>query len=222
MIVVSRSFAGIYIQGERIAIGIQPVSDWRSPGEPSVSLTFDGRSPEWGDEWSRLTGDGQRLDFTTDEVLFAQTPAGTDELRTLHAEHASLPCFRTGVTLELEPGMKAFLETELPRVDRVTELAATLRNAVEPLLGRTPEPYAWTSLDPHEQRALVHVAAGAILDGRAPDDAIRYSVLLSSSNRTWAFSENGDDPAYAELGAVLRRFDVLAVLRAARGGQTQA
>ncbi|WP_321943991.1 hypothetical protein [Paraburkholderia tropica] len=221
MTAVSRSFSGIYIQGERIAIGLQPVSDWREPGDPSVYLIINGRSPQWGGDWSRLTAD-QRLEFTPDELQFARTPAGADELRALHVEHAGLPGFRTGVTLELEPGMRAFIETELPRVDRVTQLAAALRNAVEPHLGRRPEPYSWTTLKPHEREALVNVAANAILDGRAPDDAVRYAVLLSRSEQTWAFSDAGDDPAYADLGAVLRQVNVQRVLSAARAGQANA
>ncbi|MBR8043158.1 hypothetical protein KDW40_01845 [Burkholderia cenocepacia] len=209
MIEVLRSFAGVQIRGESIAISIHPVSEWRQPGDPTISLSIDGRSREWGNDWARLTSE-QRLDFTPDELEIVQTSGSTGELRALHVEHAGLPGFRSGVTVALEHGMHAFLETELPRVDRVTRLTATLRDAVEPHLGRSPEPYAWTTLHPHELVALLNVASGAVIAGHTSADALRYAVLLYDGR--WALSEEGDDPQYAGLGAALRQPDVLALL----------
>lgn len=105
---------------------------------------LEGHSAQWGRDCSRRTSD-QRLDFAPDEVPFSQTPADTDEMRTLHAEHGGLPGFRTGVTLE--PGMKAFLETELQRVDRVTQLAARPSPMPRPRCYQTDAP-DWSMLQP--------------------------------------------------------------------------
>lgn len=106
--------------------------------------------------------------------------------------------------------MRALLETELPHVERVTHLAATLRAAVEPHLGRTRAQYATTTLLPHQRSALVAVASRAVLHDYVPAEVIAYAVLKHDGS--WVFSDAGDDPQYAELGAALRRPEVLALL----------
>jgi glycosyltransferase A (GT-A) superfamily protein (DUF2064 family) len=111
--------------------------------------------------------------------------------------------------------MRAEIEAALPRVERVTRLAHALGRAVEAQLDRQFTEYDWTTLHPHEAHALTSIAANVVLDGRTPDRATHLAVL-THDNR-WAFSEHGDDPQYAELGAALRRPDVVALLEAANG-----
>ncbi|MEX3968118.1 hypothetical protein AB4Y42_39035 [Paraburkholderia sp. EG286B] len=48
------------------------------------------------------------------------------------------------------------------------------------------------------------MAANVVHIGKAPADAMRYAVL--TSDHRWAFCDDGDDPAYAELGSALRHF----------------
>lgn len=212
---VSRVFQGVQIEGERIAISVQPVDGWSRDSDPTLVLNVDARSVEWAD-WANMTAD-QVYKFTRSEIELARTDAGTDELRALHATYPDLPGFRSGFAVELEPGMHAELDAALPRVERVTRLNAALSQAVEPLLARSQTAYDWTTLHPHEVRALLCVAANVVLDGKAPADAIRYAVL--TSDHRWAFSDDGDDPAYAELGVVLREVNVLAMLADAGKGR---
>lgn len=61
--------------------------------------------------------------------------------------------------------MRVFLETGLPRVERVTHVAATLRAAVERYLARKLASYARSTLRPHETAALAAIGSRAVLDG---------------------------------------------------------
>ena len=215
MVTVHRDSDGVRIQGERYAVSIHPLSEWRAEGDATLSLTVDARSARWGHDWARLTSDLPHY-FTAAELELAQTAAGADELRAGHIADDDLPGFRTGFTLMLEAGMRAYLETELPRVERVAHLAAALRAAVEPPLGRELAQYAWTTLLPHEAAALVAIASRIVLDGYVPAEAIHYAVMLHDGR--WGLSEEGagGDPQYAELGAALRTPEVITLLDAAR------
>lgn len=206
---VHRDFDGVRVEGTQYSVWIHPLSEWREPGDATFSIGVDAKSPRW-DGWARLTHDIPH-EFAAGDVGLAVTAAG-DELRCLRAPHADTPAYRPGFVLALEPGMRAFLETELPRIERVTQVAASLRAAVEPYLGRSLQEYGWTTLQPHEAAALTGIAAGAMLSGWPPAEAMRYGVALAGR---WAFSEDGDDPQYAELGAALRRPDVLAIIEQA-------
>lgn len=170
-------------------------------------IGVDAKSPRW-DDWARLTHDIPH-DFAAGDVELVETASG-DELRCLRAQHADTPAYRPGFVLTFEPGMRVFLYTELPRIERVTHLTAALRAAVEPHLGRTLEPHARSTVRPHEAAALMAIASRLLLLGSAPAEAIRYAVLLH--DHRWAFSDAWDDPQYAELGAALRRPEVLALL----------
>lgn len=217
MIEVTRLFDGLYLCGERYAISVQPVypadSNWPGDVAGTLALTIDAKSTRWSDDWARLAAE-QPHTFTRDELELVQTGSGNDELRALHVEHADLPGFRTGFALALEPGMRAVLETELPRVERVTRLAADLCTGVEPHLGRTLKDYARSTLELHEVSALLAIAAKTVLEGYPPPDALRYAVLLHDGR--WAFADECDDPQYVDLGAALRKPDVIALLEAAR------
>ncbi|MCX4150038.1 MULTISPECIES: hypothetical protein [Paraburkholderia] len=210
MITVHREFDGVRIEGNQYAVWIHPLSDWREPGDATLSIGVDAISPRW-EGWARLTSDVPH-EFAAGDVELLETVAG-DELRCLCAPHADTPAYRPGFVVTLEPGMRAFLETELPRVERVTHLAAALRTAVEPHLGRTLPEYGWTTLLPHERSALVAIAARDVLNGYPPADAMKYAVMLHDGR--WGFSDEGDDPQYAELGAALRQPDVTALLTSA-------
>jgi hypothetical protein len=178
-------------------------------------IGVDAKSPRW-DDWARLTHDIPH-DFAAGDVELVETASG-DELRCLRAQHADTPAYRPGFVLTFEPGMRVFLYTELPRIERVTHLTAALRAAVEPHLGRTLEPHARSTVRPHEAAALMAIASRLLLLGSAPAEAIRYAVLLH--DHRWAFSDEGDDPQYGELGAVLRRPEVLALLDEATATST--
>ncbi|MDT8840217.1 hypothetical protein ParKJ_22600 [Paraburkholderia fungorum] len=209
MATVHRDFDGVRIEGTQYSVWVHPLSDWREAGDATLSIGVDAKSPRW-DGWARLTHDIPH-DFAAGDVELVAASAGRgDELRCLRAPHADTPAYLPGFVLVLEAGMRAFLETELPRVERVTHLAATLRAAVEPHLNREPAEYAWTAVKPHERSALVAVASRAVLHGYVPAEAIAYAVLKHDGS--WTFSEQGDDPQYAELGAALRRPEVLALL----------
>lgn len=203
---VHPDFDGVRIKGAQYSVWIHPLTDWRKPGDATLSIGVDAKSPRW-DDWARLTHDIPN-DFAASDVELVEAPA-RDELRCLRG-NADTPAYRPGFVLTLEPGMRAFLATELPRVERVTHLAASLRAAVEPHLGRTLAQYATTTLLPHERSALVAVASRAVLHGYVPAEAIAYAVLKHDGS--WAFSDQGDDPQYAELGAALRQPKVLALL----------
>lgn len=207
MITVHRDFNGIRVEGARYAVLIYPISDWRVHGDPSVILSVIA-SPALmrSDRWVRLDDSESRNVFTADEIEFVPCSNGMDELRALHRGVIDAPAFRSGFALELEPGMRPFLETELPRVERVTRVAAAL-GGVEAHLGRERPQYGWTSLQPHELSALTEVAAGVVLDGYGPEEAIdRASDHVG--NRLF----DGHKESYVELGAALRQPDVLAIL----------
>lgn len=205
---VHLDFDGIRVEGQQYSVWVHPLSDWRAAGDATLSIGVDGKSPRW-DDWARLTSDMPHT-FALADVELASTPAGTDELRCLRALYDDLPGYRPGFVFVLEPGMRAFLDTELPRVDAVTRLAAALRSAVEPHLGRAIEQYAWTTLRPHEAAALLSVASAFVLRGRTPAEALAYAVMLHDGR--WAFSDEGDDPQYAELGVALRQADVQSLI----------
>ena len=207
MATVHRGFDGVRIEGTQYSVWVHPLSEWREPGDATLSIGVDAKSPAW-DDWARLTHDVPHY-FAASDVDLATTAAG-DELRCLRASSADTPAYRPGFVLTLEPGMRVFLETELPRVEQVTHVAATLRAAVEPHLGRTLAQYASTTVQPHERSALVAVASRVVLLGNSPAEAIAYAVLLH--DHRWAFSDAWDDPQYAELGPALRRPEVLALL----------
>jgi hypothetical protein len=213
MVSVHRDLEGVRIQGTRYAICVYPRAEWREPGAVTVRLSIRAPSPPDRGRPVRLERDGDACEFRLDEIAFAKTAAGADELRALHVPWDDLPAFRTGFTLALETGMRACLETKLPRVERVTQLAATLRAAVEPHLARPLAPYAWTTLMPHEASALLALASRIVLDRRTPAEALADAVRLHDGG----VSDEGDDPHYAALGAALRRPDVIALLDAARG-----
>lgn len=204
MVTVHLDFDGIRVEGQQYTVWVHPLSGWRATGDATLSIGVDARSSRW-DGWARLTHDMPHA-FALGDVELADTPAGDDELRCLRAQQDDLPAWRPGFVFTLEPGMRAFLATELPRVDQVSRLAGALRGAVEPHLGRALEEYAWSTLRPHEATALVSVASAVILRGRTPAEALAYAVLLHDGR--WAFSDEGDDPQYAELGSALRQADV--------------
>jgi hypothetical protein len=221
MATVHREFDGVRIEGERYSIWIHPLTEWRTEGDATLSIGVDAQidmSRPGRDGWARMTYD-MRHEFTSAEVELATTAAGADELRCLRVDSASAPAYRTGFALALEAGMRPFIETELPRVERVTRLAGALRRAVEPHLARPLPEYGWTTVQPHEASAIAAIAARAVLDDYAPADAIRWAVLRRSNPMQWAFADEAgaDDLAYAELGAALRQPDVTALLEANRG-----
>lgn len=214
MITVHRDFNGIRVEGARYAVLIHPISDWRVHGDPTMTLSVIA-SPSLmrSDRWVRLDESEVRNVFTADEIEFVQCSNGADELRALHRGVIDAPAFRSGFALELERGMRAFLETELPRVERVTRVAAALAG-VEAHLGRERPQYGWTTLQPHELSALTEVAAGAVLDGYGPEEAIdRASDHLG--NRLF----DGRREIYIELAAALRQRDVLAILAQSRDNE---
>ncbi|WP_028215737.1 hypothetical protein [Paraburkholderia mimosarum] len=143
---VSRVFQGLQIEGERIAVSVQPVDEWSGDGDPTLVLGVDVRSSEWAD-WANMTAD-QVYKFTRDEIALARTDAGTGELRALHPTYPDLPGFRSGFAVEIEPGMHAQLEAALPRVERVTHLNAALGQTVESVLARSQTAYDWTRCIP--------------------------------------------------------------------------
>lgn len=216
MIEVNRHNSGLAIRGERYCIKIQPRSYPFDVGAPDATLyiTVDARSSSWDGEWAQVSGD-RGVCARRQDVRVTQIGGTVDQLQVLPAEHVDLPEFRTGFTLTLEPGMREPILAALPRVERVTQLTTAVGQVVEPLLGRTREPYAHTALKPHEIAAIESIAAGIVLGEKTVDDAIKWSVLLPPQYTTWAFSEDGDHPHYAELGTALRRPEVQAVLAGA-------
>ncbi|MEX3968119.1 hypothetical protein AB4Y42_39040 [Paraburkholderia sp. EG286B] len=68
---VSRVFQGLQIEGERIAVSVQPVDEWSGDGGPTLVLGVDARSSEWAD-WANMTAD-QVYKFTRDEIALART-----------------------------------------------------------------------------------------------------------------------------------------------------
>lgn len=211
MITVHRDFNGIRVEGANYAVLMYPLSDWRVHGDPTVGLSVIA-SPALmhSDRWVRLDDSESRNVFTTDEIAIVQCSNGADELRALHRGVIDAPAFRSGFTLELEPGMRAFLETELPRVERVTRVAAALAGA-EAHLGRKRPQYGWTTLQPHELSAMTEVAAGVVLDGYGPEEAIDRA-----SNHVGSRLFDGSNESYVELGAALRHPDILAILAQSR------
>lgn len=210
---VNRYNSGLAIRGERYCVTIQPCSTHLELREPDATLliTVDARSSSWGDEWARVSGDNA-IAAGPQNVYVTQTAGILDVLQVLPPKHADLREFRVGFALTLEPGMREPILAALPRVERVTELTTAVGQVVEPLLGRAREPYAHTALQPHEIAAIQSIAANIVLGEKSVDDAIRWSVLLPPQYTTWAFSEAGDHPHYAELGAALRQPAVQAIL----------
>lgn len=211
---VNRYNSGLAIQGERFRVTIQPSAYHFEFGAPGAALyiAVDARSSSWGDDWARVTGDIE-VAARPQDVCVTQTAGGMqDVLQVLPPKHADLPEFRTGFTLALEPGMREPILAALPRVKRVTQLTAAVGHVVEPLLGRTRELDAHTALKWYEIAAIESIAAGIVLGEKPVNDAIKWSVLLPPEYTTWAFSEDGDHPHYAELGAVLRQPAVQAIL----------
>ncbi|MCW3587339.1 hypothetical protein [Burkholderia cenocepacia] len=210
---VTRFQEGLAVAGERYRVVIQPRSYPFAHDESDVTLLIavDARSQSWGNEWARISGDAV-IPARRQDVRLVVTAGGSDELQVLLARHADLPEFRTGITLRLEPGMRDSILAALPRVERVAQQTTAVCRAIEPMLGRTLDPYAPTVLKPHEVNAIAMIVAGIVLQDKGVPDAIRWSVLLPPEYATWAFGENGDHPHYAELGTALRQPAVQAML----------
>ncbi|MDR8102876.1 hypothetical protein KPB04_14180 [Burkholderia cenocepacia] len=210
---VNRYNSGLAIQGERFRVTIQPCSSHLEPTESHATLlvTVDARSPSWGDEWARVSGDIE-IPARPEDVRVTQTAGILDVLQVLPPNHKDLPEFRTGFTLTLEPCMREAILAALPRVERVAQLTIAVGEVAESLLGRTRDPYAQTTLKWYEIVAIESVAASIVLGEKPVDDAIKWSVLLPPEYTTWAFGDDGDQPHYEALGAALRRPEVQAVL----------
>ncbi|WP_175719030.1 hypothetical protein [Burkholderia anthina] len=215
---VNRFQEGLAIRGERYGVVIQPRPYPIAYGEPDAQLliAIDARSEAWGNEWARVSGDCA-IAARWEDVRLTVTAGGSDELQVL-PRHTDLPEFRTGFTLTLEPGMRDQILAALPRVERVAQRSAAVCHVIEPLLGRTLDPYAPTVLKPHEINAIAAVVASIVLQGTSVTEAIKWSVLLPPEYSKWAFGEDGDDPRYAELGSALRHSAVQTILTDAGHG----
>lgn len=206
-VTVFRVNAGVAIEGTHLRIDLLPIS-WVEPDNATVSIYVAAKSERFGDSWANMTYEQQNY-FTAAGVELVTTESGADELRCLRRDHG-VPAFRTGFTLTLEPGMRAFLETEIPRIEFISQSAARVRAVVEPHLQRQLEPYADSTIHSYESEIINRIVAKVVLDGESADNAIRYAKLLHDD--TWAFSDNGDNPQYAELGVALRQADVIATI----------
>lgn len=147
---VNRYNSGLAIQGERFRVTIQPCSSHLEPTESHATLlvTVDARSPSWGDEWARVSGDIE-IPARPEDVRVTQTAGILDVLQVLPPNHKDLPEFRTGFTLTLEPGMREAILAALPRVERVAQLTIAVGEVAESLLGRTRDPYPAMRDMPH-------------------------------------------------------------------------
>lgn len=204
---VHRDHSGVRIEGTHYSVWLYPALVYQRNDSATLLIGVDATSRRW-DGWARL-GSDEPNNFAAGDVELVQTPAGTDELRCLRASDQGAAAYRSGFVLTLEPGMRAFLETELPRIERVAQTAMAVQAAVEPLLGRTLQQYALTTVRPDEADAIARFVARVVLDGEDPETALRFAVRLHDR---WAFSGDGDDPQYAELGAALRRPEIPAIL----------
>ncbi|ENZ74887.1 MULTISPECIES: hypothetical protein [Pseudomonadota] len=207
-VTVARTKAGVVIEGEHLQIYLDSIS-WIEPDDATVAISVAAKSANW-DDWANMTYE-QRCTFTAAGVELVTTEAGADELRCLRRDCA-VPSFRMGFTLTLEPGMRAFLTTELPKIELVSKAGAAVRMAVEPHLARERRQHAQSTITDHEAAIINRIVAKVILDGYTFGDALRYGQWTHDD--TWAFSDSGDHPQYAELGAALRKPDVIAAIEA--------
>lgn len=207
-VTVSRSSAGVLIEGDSLMITLDPIS-WPEPDGATIRISVAAKSEQW-DGWANMTYE-QRCYFTAAGVELVSTAAGDDELRCLRRD-PSVPSFSTGFTLTLEPGMRAFLATELPKIELVSKAGASVRAAAEQHLVRELKPYAQSTISDHEAEIVNRFVSRVILDGDSTEDALRYAHLMHDGS--WAFSDSGDHPKYAELGAALRKPDVVAAIEA--------
>ncbi|MBN3815853.1 hypothetical protein G3N57_04190 [Paraburkholderia sp. Se-20369] len=187
------------------AIRLHPVTD--SPdavNAPAVTVSVLARPALTGyDRDVRLEAENVAHDFALADIA---VEAG--ELRCLRACDEHAPRFREGFTLSLEDGMAEQLATYLPRIERVSVLAARVRDVVRTALNRPTWPAPW----PHERAAIADVVAHVVLDGRELSHAM--ALAMNFTGRCVFSEADGDDPQYAELGAALRTPEITRLLDA--------
>lgn len=199
-ITIHRDLAGTRIDGTRYAVRVHPSSEWQADGDPSLHVSVVALPTEDSEHGIDLTYDATRA-FALQDIELVATDAG-DELRCLRATAArsGAPAFREGFVLALEPGVAAHLPATLQRLDQVSRQAAQVRAAASAQLGRR--------LWPHEDAAVLEVVANLAEHGTV-DDAMRFALNYPGDR---LFGPDGDHSNYADLGAALRRADVVAVL----------
>jgi hypothetical protein len=208
MVTVHRDFDGVRIEGSHYAVVLHPAGAWREAGDATLHISVLAAPALTGwESWTCLAGEDTPRHFTAADVGFGSSPAGTEELRCLYAGIERAPAFREGLVFALEPGMRAPIETALPAVERVARAAGAMRDAVEPHLGRRPHP--------HEDNAISELVALRVLDQLTPADALARTRGYKDAP---LFDGRGDHPSYTELGAALRRDDVITVLTGAVHG----
>ncbi|WP_155640788.1 hypothetical protein [Burkholderia pseudomultivorans] len=199
MIEVHRLQAGVSLEGPHYVIRLAPVSSANSLGSPTVSVRVLARPALTGGDWDvRLEAYDVRHDFRLADIV-----VDAREMRCLRVTHERAPLFREGFVLELEDGMAEHLAIYLPRIDLISLVAASVGEAVKPMLGRAPAP--------HEEAAIIDVVASTVLDQSTPAQAMACAKGFDSER---VFSETrGYHPAYIALGVALRTPAAVAILQ---------
>lgn len=193
-----RFWQGIVIQGDQIALELLPsCHEARVAVTPCALAALTGR-----ERGARLAPDELPNSYLAADIAVHHT-----ELRCLAAD-AEFPCYRQGFTLTLEPGMAPLLRQWLPRLFDVARVATDIAGLVDAQLraGLTPLYLQ------HLYGLVACVAAGVVLDGEAPPEALaRERAYAQRVPQPWSGT------AAAPLWAALDSEEVQARLSADPG-----
>ncbi|MDM8356622.1 hypothetical protein [Pandoraea communis] len=194
---------GVRIVGRQLAVSLQARDDVALMSEEqNIEIRLEGRADAWGEYWTGLRKNEVRQWFRLADVTF-ENRDGKEVMRAHRVSYSEMPGFRLGFELSLEPGMRELIETALPKIVRVADLAKALSVTVERRLMR--------KVGYLERRGLLRIAARAVLEGDEPQHAIAVK-LGSDRNRV---------DVYAELTSAIHQPDVLSLLADSISGTTR-
>jgi hypothetical protein len=172
---VSRAWNGIYIEGERIGLQLQPYADGR------IGVSVTGLPSITGfDRPCRLSGDDSVPYFAPAEIAVHDT-----RLECFAADQYA-PVLRAGFTLELEPGMAQLLRAWM---GKLTAVASASKALADTFSAQLPPPVH------HMLESVTAVVARIVLAGWNVD----HSVAYEREHGTWG-GEHGFMAQFDEEG----------------------
>lgn len=180
---VRRDWTGIYLAGERIGLRLHPHAE----GTITVAIIGLTALTEF-DRPCRLSSDDQPYFSETDIQVF-------DTSLECFAVDAYAPALRTGLKLELEPGMAPLLRAWLPKLAAV---AIASKAIAAKFHAQLPHPIY------HMLSTITSVVARVALDGWEA----QHSVAYERSHGTWASAH--EFMAMFDAEAVRQVLDALA------------
>lgn len=143
---LARTYAGITITGQRLAVAVYPSMDRR------LRVNVYARAEATGFDRDCVLSSEVSSDFDSSEIRITGFV-----LECLRVALPSIPEYREGFSVVLEAGMPDLLQSWLPRLQRVGAFSHAIHEAYGVLSNRRPFP--------HQTSIIDAVAASYLLDG---------------------------------------------------------